>query len=371
MKAIVRYAALRKYRRILAVSDIHGNLEYLQGLLKKVSFCPDDALVIVGDITEKGPDSLGTLHCVMQLAKRSNVFVLEGNCDDVRLCDLLDGTELDAFCRYMQTRRQYWNSCSILWEMCRLHNLSELFDRDPVQCQRQLAGLLKDEWRFLRSLPTVLCSEDCCFAHAAVPQDLDHPEDARLEDCIRQDRFFESAGPRFSKTCIVGHWPVVLYGKDKMCANPLFNEQRNIYSIDGGCVLKDDGQLNCLIRENRTGEYHFEAFDRFPILRAEEDQAESADPFHLRWGENRVVLLKKEQEFSRCRHVASGRVLLLPNETLYHDAHGDLCCAGYTDYRLPVRRGEFLSLVLQTGRGCLVKKDGVSGWYFGPVLRLP
>ena len=36
-----------------------------------------------------------------------------------------------------------------------------------------------------------------------------------------------------------------------------------------------------------------------------------------------------------------------------------------TDYHLPVTPGDSLSLVARTSRGYLMKKNGVTGWYFG------
>ena len=48
--ATVVHPALAPSRRILAVSDIHGNLEYLQGVLAEAAFSPDDVLVVVGDL---------------------------------------------------------------------------------------------------------------------------------------------------------------------------------------------------------------------------------------------------------------------------------------------------------------------------------
>ena len=68
-------------RRIAAISDIHGKLDYLKGLLDKCELKPDDAIVLVGDLLEKGPDSLGTLRYVMELAKRREVYTVCGNCD--------------------------------------------------------------------------------------------------------------------------------------------------------------------------------------------------------------------------------------------------------------------------------------------------
>ena len=66
-------------RRVIAVSDVHGNLPYLKGLLKKVGFSPDDVLILVGDLLEKGRDSLATLRYVMDLQKKYTVYPLCGN----------------------------------------------------------------------------------------------------------------------------------------------------------------------------------------------------------------------------------------------------------------------------------------------------
>ena len=56
-------------RRIVAISDIHGNLSFLKGLLKKIGFSRADILVLVGDMIEKGRQSLDTLHFIMDLCR--------------------------------------------------------------------------------------------------------------------------------------------------------------------------------------------------------------------------------------------------------------------------------------------------------------
>ena len=118
MKASVCHASLRGFRRVLAISDIHGNLDYLKNLLQKVNFSSADALVLVGDLTEKGPDSLGVVRYVMQLAQGGNVWALKGNCDTV-MQEILAEPDAGLMCRYMEVRRKRWNSYSILWDMCR------------------------------------------------------------------------------------------------------------------------------------------------------------------------------------------------------------------------------------------------------------
>ena len=61
MKAVVKNVTISPSRRTLAISDIHGNLPFLKGLLDKVEFGSNDDLFILGDILEKSAPSLETL----------------------------------------------------------------------------------------------------------------------------------------------------------------------------------------------------------------------------------------------------------------------------------------------------------------------
>lgn len=42
-------------QRLLVVSDIHGQRDWLERLLDKMEYGGDDILVIIGDLVEKGP----------------------------------------------------------------------------------------------------------------------------------------------------------------------------------------------------------------------------------------------------------------------------------------------------------------------------
>ena len=69
-KARVQWLDIPEGRRILVISDIHGNMEYFRGVLELAGFGDDDELIIDGDFLEKGPDSLGVLRCIMELCKK-------------------------------------------------------------------------------------------------------------------------------------------------------------------------------------------------------------------------------------------------------------------------------------------------------------
>ena len=65
--AVVIRPEIAPGRRVIAISDIHGNLPFLKGVLEKANFSPADVLVLVGDLFEKGRDSLGTLRYILEL----------------------------------------------------------------------------------------------------------------------------------------------------------------------------------------------------------------------------------------------------------------------------------------------------------------
>ena len=101
-------------RRVIAVSDIHGNLPYLQGLLKKLRFSPDDVLILVGDLLEKGQYSLATLRYVMELQKTHTVYPLCGNCDDIAQAFLENRPGIDEA---VWPILRYWKERSTLLQM--------------------------------------------------------------------------------------------------------------------------------------------------------------------------------------------------------------------------------------------------------------
>lgn len=61
---------------IYVMSDIHGNREKFDDLLKQIELKDEDTLYILGDIVDRGPDPIGIL---LQVMKMNNVKMLLGN----------------------------------------------------------------------------------------------------------------------------------------------------------------------------------------------------------------------------------------------------------------------------------------------------
>jgi protein phosphatase len=163
---------------------------------------------------------------------------------------------------------------------------------------------------------------------------------------------------------ITGHTPVCLYGRNTISAVPVVDPACRIISIDGGCVLKDDGQLNAFII--RRGKFSWDWYDGFPTAVARTPQKKGPRSAYIRWGDNLVTPLELGREWCTIRHDRTGYVMDVPTDFLY-EKDGQLIVNDVTDYRPPVAPGDVLSVVRVTDRGAWIKKDGISGWYDGAL----
>ena len=359
-KARIERLEIPAGRRILVISDIHGNVPYLEGVLRRAGFSDRDELIIDGDFLEKGKESLRTLRIVMALCARGNAHAVLGNCDGWAEIFSPDwpvrGDE--HVMRYL-----LWRKSGLLWDMCNASGIDPFELESLTEAKGELRRRYAEEFDFLASLPDAIETERFVFAHASMRPDKPLKEHTAGE--LNHCDSFLTQGLRFDKWVIVGHWPVMLYGRDRVCANPIVDRDKKIVSIDGGCVLKDDGQLNCLIIPDRDSEdFGFVAYDPFPERVALDDQEESERSYYIRWGDSRVQVLRRGEEFSRCRHVRTGYEMDILTRYLFTDDEFT-DCNDCTDYVLPVRAGDRLRIVEETSRGVFAKRCGVSGWYCG------
>ena len=359
-KARVVRTQLPAGRRVLAVSDIHGNLPFLKGVLSAAGYGKEDVLVLVGDLVEKGPDSLAALRYIMDLAAENEVYCLRGNCDDL-VADFMGqrGAPPGFFLRYLDI----WGERCLLLQMGRSAGFEVRGWEDLPALREVLRARFAPELAFLAALPEVLVTEDYLFVHGGV-DDEEAPEAMDAWRCMKNDDFL-SQGRSFRRWCVVGHWPVTLYRPDVPSAAPLLLADRRIASIDGGCCLKLDGQLNALVLPERPGgAFPWFSYDGLPTAEALDRQEASADSVNVRWGRNEVEVLERGAELTLCRHRETGRVLEVLTDYLY-ERDGAARCEDSTDYRLGVEPGDRLSVVRRLGDRALVKKGGTTGWYFG------
>ena len=364
MPATVKHIDLPAHRRAFAVSDVHGNLDYLKGLLDKISFSTDDILILLGDLVEKGPDSIGTLRYVMELCSTHTVYVLQGNCDRL----LFDP---DISSQWLYRYRNSWGGHHMMNEFARLLGLPVSCEQDVDILRQRVRQEFPEMAAFLSGLPTVLESEHYVFVHGGLPGEDCLRDPSRLNhwECMKNDDFVNQGHVFREKWCVVGHWPVTLYRENCICANPFITPAQQIVSIDGGCVIKRDGQLNALHLPPvpAAGRFEWTYYDALPTATALDAQAASEHSINIPYGNNKLEILERGDEFCRCLHLATGKPIYILTQDIWETDHG-VFCEDSTDYLMPVQPGDILSVVQKTSRGWLVKKDGVSGWYHGSLL---
>ncbi len=370
MKIRTEQLEIPQGRRLLVTSDIHGHIYLLQRLLERAAFSDGDMLFILGDIIEKGPQSLETLRFVMRLAEQENVTVLMGNVDlsRVQMLENLSEESCGEFYDLVLMMRE-WKGTGIYDEMAAELGIRLDSPGRALECKARLLAAFEKELDFIRSLPAVVETRNFIFVHAGLP--CERLEDVRTRDVyevLKMDNFMKK-GLTFDKYVVAGHWPVSIYD-EKICQmNPVTDREHHIISIDGGCGLHMEGQLNMLIlpeADRGIGGMTHIFCDGYERAVALEDQEGSTDSVNIRFSNRRVRVLEEGEEFSLVEHAASGRRTEILSDRLYN-RNGSWADADGSDYMLPVKAGEELTLVRRTSRGYVVKKDGICGWYKGEL----
>ena len=366
MLTTIQRASFPDGRRILMISDIHAHADGLQAILDQAEFSRDDILVIAGDLIEKGPQSLKTLRLVMRLCRESAVYPLMGNVDLWRL-EYMESADPEKWKEWAASsmRCKNWWGGSLLHEMCAEIGISLTPDTDIVPLIPRIQAHFQPEKDFIARMPTILETQRMIFVHGGIPHErLDELAGTDAYPLLKFDDFY-NAGLSFHTYVAAGHTPAVLYSNTYPDYRPVIDRQRKIISLDGACGVKYEGQLNLLSMPDwRSDEFTLYTWDHLPLITALDAQAPS-DPArtrYIRWSDHAVKMLEKGEEMSRVLY--HGQPMEVPTRFLF-DHNGVLSCTDATDYVLETRPGDRLYLILRLSDRCYVKKNSVSGWYFG------
>ncbi len=354
-------------QRVLMISDIHGHATAFKKLLRRAAFGPKDTLVVVGDLLEKGTESLAVVRTLMDLSRTHRVYTLMGNMDVFTLGKLLtdDAEKRHTLFSYAPLMKNWWGGC-LLMEMCREMGVPFTADMDEAETVRLIRAHFAPELHFLEWLPTILDTPDMTFVHGGVPHLRLH--ELAGKDChavLKLDDFL-SSGLSFPKYVTVGHWPAVLYRDDLMDMSPLLCRERHILCLDGGCGVKKSGQLNCVIQPfPGSGDFSFVWEDDLPRVTALQDQRPSSDHTYIKFHDRQVTVLSRDDpDFALVSW--HGKKVRVPVSALDFEHPGQLN-TDITDYLLPVRAGDELSLIRTVAGRHYVRRDCILGWYCGPV----
>ncbi|MDR2822824.1 MAG: metallophosphoesterase [Acholeplasmatales bacterium] len=344
-------------KRILVTSDIHGNLKVFKEVLKKAEFNNNDILIIVGDLIEKGDESLNTVLFVRELMKSTEVYYLMGNNDDV--VDIIKNPD-----NYIESRIESYlnNRNSIVIELLNKHGLSDL--KFPEYC-KILYEKEHELIDFLLDRPHVLVDSKNIYVHAGIlKEDL-----SDLTEMISLERlyFADEKEYVYQKRVVVGHVPVSLYSADCVCNSPYYSASNNILAIDGGNVVHHGGQLN-LIEFTNDLKNSFVAYDanEYEKYKAIDPQKEK-DGIYIKYDENIIKVIKVDDKFLNGIHLLSKKEITVDKKYVleYKDSNTIAMVKELSLFDLEVKKGDILSLISVDSNGIYGIVNGFVGYYHG------
>ncbi len=204
--------------RTIAIGDVHGCANEFEELLNALELQPEDRLIQVGDLINKGPDS----HRAIELAREFKVEVILGN-HELRL---------------LAARKK--------------KKLSLLKDYDRPTFE----ALTSEDWEFLEAMPKYLYDAkiDTVFVHGGfLPS---KPWQTQSIDLITTIQVIDKKGNAAKRSDAPdappwadswGGSPFVVYGHTP---RPNVLERPGSIGIDTGCVY--GGHLTAYIVEDKT-----------------------------------------------------------------------------------------------------------------------
>ena len=357
-KTKVRRLTLDINRRMIFISDIHGDLVTMKAGLEKFGFNDNDYLFIIGDIYEKGDKgtNLEIIRYVMELDRtHDNVFVMAGNCEE-SLRFILTPMPKRNFLYYVLKRGH-----SILNDMADEMGITISEDMDVPAFIEAVHKNYIDIYDYIDTLDDVVIINDTIvLVHAGLDDINNIPEYSM--SVLKYDNF-DTLSKGVDKLTIVGHYPTRNYRHDVSCVNPIFNMRKKIMSIDGGNHLVKGGQINFLFLESlKTMKFNWNYVDHYPkyVMKLDVNYDEPDDFINVTYGDNEIEILDTDLDFNLVKHINSGITMWVHKSYVYED-NGKMYCYDASNQFLSVRKGDIISVIKKAMPYSIIKKNGYIG----------
>jgi len=338
--------------RIIAISDVHGHVDHLKGLLNKLKLNQEDILIIVGDFINRGINSLVTLEYIKKLSNRDNTYILKGN-HEYFIHSLIENPErigdLHDF-----LKEDYYETLvhSVLIESdLTVHDLSSTELLDHFKDQSSIT--------YLKELPIMLMADGHIFVHGGYNKTF-----TSEGQFLKYDNYDELSGINEDKI-IVGHWPACNLRYHDINNRPYFNEEKNIIFIDGGLGVKTTGELNALIIDKKDGliDYDFIQYNDFKpatVIKSHTFNEEAL--IYVNYPHYQFKLLSQGDRMSICEHEHTGMKFTVFNSLLIEDNAEYNLKTNFINRFFNLSVGTEVLIVEEHEDCVLVKHNNLFGW---------
>lgn len=194
----------------VAIGDVHGCLQSLQALTKKLEKYSDRQFVFLGDYIDRGPDSKGVVDFLMDYRQQQDCIFLRGNHEQM----LLDA---------------YFNDNLDLWLMNGGRSTLESYGAKYNQL-----NISEDHIEFYKDTRMYYDTPDFFFVHAGlspaktIEQSL--KDDNDIQDFLWERSHLNVFETPWEKTVVFGHTP-----------RPHPIRKNKMLGLDTGCVYESLG----------------------------------------------------------------------------------------------------------------------------------
>lgn len=345
-------------KRLIFISDIHGNLKLFKDLLNKLSFDENDYLFILGDIIEKSYDNLSILDYIMELNLKDNIFILCGNCDNV-LSYMISNVD-DGLLKYYAIKKKN----TILLDFARGENITINNDSNMEELCEMFYLKYKKYYDFILNLPHIYNINNKIYAVHGGINDIDNISLNSL-DVMKNDNFYLNTNS--SKMIqIVGHFPVINYDSKIPSLNPIIDLSKKIISIDGGVSVVPWYQLNALIIDNlKNLNITYEYIDDFKLVKVKSSFNSSSintNLLNITHKEVKVDIKDEDEDFYIAYY--NNIKLYILKECLLKDNY----VFNAFNYFHSLIKNELVSLIYKGKNLSIIKKDGIIGLCYSKYL---
>lgn len=232
---------ISKQKKIKVIPDLHGNYQLLELVLSDWNK-EKEFLVFLGDLIDRGPNSLKIVRKVMKLVNNNQAICIRGNHEEMFL----------YFMRYGKGYIDYLSP--YVGGMDFIENMIEELINDGYkeeylgQLDNLLPLILKkyaDVIQFFIDMPLYVETEHILFVHGGITPYVTTIEEMKDKDFVWGEPLYYRTNHSYSKLVISGHYPTKQIHQTH--SDIYISENKKTMIIDGGaCFAEKENSFHFL-----------------------------------------------------------------------------------------------------------------------------